>query len=653
MADRTYQPQEITSVLGSVDTFLRWKQAKDKSKRSYKYYHPSEFGKAQPLHAKIQTPTGPISMGDIKIGFEVCAPDSSVSVVDKIHAQGLKEIYRVVFANGDYVECCEDHLWEVDSLYMGFKYPKIMSLKNIMKKYISKSGARIYFLNTPSPIKIHASISDELISSYLMGALLGDGCFNCSTPEITNIDEDLINRVHEELTSNGYFLTTRPSGYHHHFSHRYNNEYNSKPNIYKQGLIKLGLWKIKTSERFVPNMYLYSCIEDRFELIQGLMDTDGTVSKKGYPSFCTTSKTLSQQFKWLIESIGGYCNIYCKKTIGSLAYDCYISYSNPSDLFHIQRKKKRASQKDGRVIRRYIADIIPIGKAETQCITVHRDDGLYLTDHCIITHNCLRKAQYKRYEELGLIKVKHEVFDSKKLRLFDKGHNMHNRWQGYFAEMGILKGCWTCKNPLCSFEYGIEETQGVFCPKVCDECGCERFKYKEMQVFSKELKFRGNVDLILDFANFKEDQFNGVRPAFNMDSLPKKPIVVDMKTANDDQFKRKVLAKGVHPEYIVQLLIYIHLLNCEYGIIIYENKNNSELAAYKIDRDEEKFKLISEQVLLLEAMSETKVLPPPRPKTISDYECKYCEFAPHCKKCSIWNDPDLQDKREKFYKELL
>ena len=51
---------------------------------------------------------------------------------------------------------------------------------------------------------------------------------------------------------------------------------------------------------------------------------------------------------------------------------------------------------------------------------------------------CLRLQQYKHYVELGLIELEYEERDSKILRLFDKGHNMHERWTHYFEDIGVL-----------------------------------------------------------------------------------------------------------------------------------------------------------------------------------------------------------------------
>jgi len=265
---------------------------------------------------------------------------------------------------------------------------------------------------------------------------------------------------------------------------------------------------------------------------------------------------------------------------------------------------------------------------------------------------CLRKAQYSRYVEFGWIDLVKKDMDSQKLRLFDKGHNMHARWQKYFTDIGILRGVWRCRG--CGEMHGEDSSFGDFRPNNCD-CGRDDFKYNENSVYDEELNIRGNCDLVLDFSRLKSNEklFEGVRKAFNLDHLPDSPIVIDMKTINYDQFKRQVIGKGPHPEYIMQLTIYIHLLGCEYGLIIYENKNNSDIAAFKVEKNDERFNIIKEQLQAMNAMVKDKFLPPPRPTSKSDYNCKFCDFAPHCHKSKVWNDPKLEEKRKRFYKELL
>jgi len=72
-------------------------------------------GKALPLSAKILTPQGWRLNGELKAGDEVCSPDGSISRITSVHPQGKMKLCRVMFEDGRYTECTLEHLWQVRS----------------------------------------------------------------------------------------------------------------------------------------------------------------------------------------------------------------------------------------------------------------------------------------------------------------------------------------------------------------------------------------------------------------------------------------------------------------------------------------------------------------------------------------------------------
>ncbi len=306
-----------------------------------------------------------------------------------------------------------------------------------------------------------------------------------------------------------------------------------------------------------------------------------------------------------------------------------------------------------------------------------QDNRKYYKYHPSEFGKCLRSQQYKHYAQLGYIDVRKEALGSLIIRLFDKGHAMHDRWARYFDEIGILRGLWKCNNKSCyafngdnkliedlnnkSFKkiisknksriYGVNELQGVFRPKECI-CGCKDFQYLEVPVISEEMNIKGQADLILDFKDLKNIKFDGIDISFDYKGLSNDRIVIDMKTCNAWSFQK--ILKEAHKEYIIQLIIYIHLLDLDYGFLIYECKNDSNLMCYKIERDDKLFNTIKWQAKIMIDMAKNgNKLPPPRPSSKSCYECKNCSFSSLCFKSSIWKDSNLENKRKKFYRQLL
>ena len=86
-------------------------------------------GKAQPLNAKVLTPSGWSTMGDLRVGTEVVTPDGDVAKVLGVYPQGVKDIYRVTFSDGRSAECCKEHLWLIS--ISGGKW-EVISLSDIL-----------------------------------------------------------------------------------------------------------------------------------------------------------------------------------------------------------------------------------------------------------------------------------------------------------------------------------------------------------------------------------------------------------------------------------------------------------------------------------------------------------------------------------------
>ncbi|MHA1470680.1 MAG: hypothetical protein ACTSSP_09000 [Candidatus Asgardarchaeia archaeon] len=293
---------------------------------------------------------------------------------------------------------------------------------------------------------------------------------------------------------------------------------------------------------------------------------------------------------------------------------------------------------------------------------------------------CLRMQQYKHYAWKGLIDVTYSDPDSTKHRLFDKGHNMHRRWVEYFDGIGnILLGGWKCKNILCYmftdegnvFASDIDslntlyKTKGgriygedapVLKPKKC-VCGCSDFEYVEAKVSAPKFNIQGHSDIILNCDLLKEERFEGTRITYNKDFLPVKgaKVVGDMKTIGSKAWDNQLMKKGPHKDYLVQLTIYVHILDCDYGMIMYENKDNSKMMWYQVPRNDKCWEVVKYEAKTMVAMSEgnnTK-LPPPKFATRTAYACKYCDFKELCQKSKVWENPNLEKNRKDFYKSLL
>lgn len=356
------------------------------------------LGKAQPLYSKLLTSDGFITMGEVKVGDFIYGEDGKTHRVTHIFPQGEKDVYEITFSDNTTVRCCKEHLWTIIQKWNHNK-KYTMSLEEIMNRGLkanaTKRGAIGCRFGVPITSPLEFEHKDVFISPYTLGVLIGDGYICGNSICFTSTDDEIIDRVNSELLSNKYTLS------------KYRDSYNivnidkshvgraANVNKYKQAIHNLKL-AVRSDEKFIPKDYLLTDVESRIQLLQGLMDTDGYIDKKGYLTYCTTSKRLKDDFIFLVQSLGGTAPCRVKRGkyrnaegVVVECKNCYdISVNLPSCItpFHLTRKLNRLNVNKHEPFRT-IRGIAFIGKEECQCILIDSDTHLYLTDNLIVTHN--------------------------------------------------------------------------------------------------------------------------------------------------------------------------------------------------------------------------------------------------------------------------
>lgn len=70
-------------------------------------------GKALPLDALVLTPRGWVPNGELRPGDLVMHPSGEAVKVASVHPQGDLPVVRIWFSDGRFADCCRDHLWHV------------------------------------------------------------------------------------------------------------------------------------------------------------------------------------------------------------------------------------------------------------------------------------------------------------------------------------------------------------------------------------------------------------------------------------------------------------------------------------------------------------------------------------------------------------
>lgn len=355
-------------------------------------------GKAQPLDSLILSENGFKLMKDVKINDKIYSQSGNLTNVIGIYPQGIKDIYGITFNDDSYTECCNEHLWLVKSILdrNAKRNFKIKQLKDI-KNDIFIGNKKNYSIPIANPIKFNKKNIE--IHPYILGILLGDGCFTAGNIRLTNFDSEIIDYINQYLPDNYILNKLSPIEYSIVMKNKLRYEgFNYLISTYN-------LLNVKSENKFIPNDYLINNIENRINLLQGLMDSDGTIDKLGKTfSFSTSSKKLINDFRFLIESLGGTVNKLRIKKGKYKKNDSYIeckesytySFRLPDNIipFKLKRKINLIKKKMKYFPIRYIKDIKYVGKKEAQCIMVDDESHTYLTNNLIVTHNTYISVAY-------------------------------------------------------------------------------------------------------------------------------------------------------------------------------------------------------------------------------------------------------------------
>lgn len=265
--------------------------------------------------------------------------------------------------------------------------PTTTTTRDIRKTLKTKSG----HLNHSIAI-VSAPLSypraEQTIDPYLLGAWLGDG--NSDGSRITSGDQSMI----DEFEGMGY-----PSSI-----QRVNNHQVIVLKGLSRELRELNLLKNK----HIPDNYLIADVEQRWALLQGLMDTDGGVSRKtGSCEFYSSNRHLARQVHELVCGLGIQARIREKESFlygESHGPTWTVSFMAERTAFRLARKAElQKTDVSNRAKRRYITDVRPVESVPVRCIAVDSPNHLYLVGKsCIATHN----SQMMLWMILGVAKAK-------------------------------------------------------------------------------------------------------------------------------------------------------------------------------------------------------------------------------------------------------
>ena len=354
----------------------------------------TKSGKAQPLDALVYTPCGPVLMGNLKIGDEVLDHSGGISLVTGVFPQGIRQSYVVIFNDGTQVECDGSHLWETKFYEKPSEILTTRELADIPHYKLRRT-------NVPKIKPVQFTSKTVPLDPYLIGVLIGDGGLTTECVRFSSMDEEIVNTIENCIPTDHFLRKENGDNY------DYIIVGENAPRLRQEGrhirglLQKLGMVGKYSYEKGIPLEYIYNDIEVRWRVLQGIMDTDGSVNEKGQPILEQTSEQLVYAITELVQSLGGSTKYSSDTSAG------YIEKKSGQDTWVQGRRRYRLTIRLGEdnnkcfTLKRKLDKLKPQKKSgnrlfnsihlgrqvEMQCISVSNPRHLYLTNGFIPTHN--------------------------------------------------------------------------------------------------------------------------------------------------------------------------------------------------------------------------------------------------------------------------
>lgn len=298
----------------------------------------SGVGKALLNSTIIPTPNGYKKVGEIKTGDYLFDSFGKPTKVLSIYPQGLKDVWEVTFKSGRKAKCNDEHLWSFCT----------------QGQRDENKDNRVFYTKTLK------EISEMKLQNK-------KGAYQILIPNAAAVS----------YTEKSHYIPSYIFG------------------------LALGDGSFRHSyNKFIPKDYLFDSIENRLDLLNGLLDSDGSVDKRGRVFYYTISPLLRDNVIELCEGLGYTTSIIIDTHKGTNPLYKISIIGRPQDklkLFKLDRKHSKIVEWYNSSKRKEKNDFDPIIKIENlnykeemTCFYVDNEEHLFLMNNYIVTHNTRR-----------------------------------------------------------------------------------------------------------------------------------------------------------------------------------------------------------------------------------------------------------------------
>ena len=374
----------------------------------------SPEGRALAMDTPIPTPDGWKKMGDLHAGSKVFDEAGRVRYVTARKDWTLRPCFRVTFNDGTSIIADANHQWVVKDKHardhkLDAKIVTTQEMSHSVKAGSANNPVSNYAIQWAEPLDYPEQLLP--IHPYFMGLWLGDG--TAATSDISCHVDDLEETMqyirecgfscesHHNGVDGGKGRLIRVFG---------EEKWDSAGPAHQ--LRVLGL----KNNKHIPAAYLRGSVEQRMELLRGLMDSDGHVDAFGRCEFCNVNKNLSLGVAELVRSLGEDARVTLKTRNEEGHQNVWLVKFTPThEMFKLRRKREKIKNIRAREMH-YVVSIEPAGAQDTACIEVDGPNHMFLAGEGMIpTHNSLLRNIYrawfflKRIQELEAIGVERDL----------------------------------------------------------------------------------------------------------------------------------------------------------------------------------------------------------------------------------------------------
>ena len=357
--------------------------------------------KALALDTRILTTTGWKTIETLSEGEYIFGEDGNPTKVLKKSEVFYKPMYRLHLKGGRTLDVSEDHINVIihrvairapgsKKTHTEYRREEITT-KDLLKYKLFTTRTKTpknptgmeQMIWIPNGKPINYPEKDLPVDPYTLGVILGDGTLDRDTgyARITTHKDDYpcyVNNIPYPLGS--VYVDKRNS----------NTWFFGVKGIGRE-LKKLGV-NVHGDYKFIPEEYFTGSIQQRLSLLQGLLDTDGTLCRHS-PSFTSNSGRLANDLARLVRSLGGIPHIGTfKSTSGKTVFR--VSFNISLCPFRLERKANKWQPSGNTVTKVGLVEIEPIPMVPSQCLYVDNESHTFLAGDYVVTHNTTLFMEY-------------------------------------------------------------------------------------------------------------------------------------------------------------------------------------------------------------------------------------------------------------------